>query len=66
MHDIEWAYDNDIKRDPLLLYSAFTEHGARNIAKVLASKLSMELLDGPMQREDGLWIIMVTNPFYVE
>lgn len=55
-------YDNDMD-EPVWLYTSMSRSGAIQMAKTLIAKMGVTVLEQPMQRDDGLWVIMFTNPF---
>lgn len=55
-------YNND-ENEPIWTFTAFTRVGAFVLAKRYRDKLGSEIVEEPFEREDGLWVFMVTNPF---
>ena len=49
--------------EPIWCFTAFTKGGAWVLARVYRNKIGAEIVEEPMQRDDGLWVFMVTNPF---
>ena len=49
----------------VLCFTAFTKRGAYVIAKHYREKLGAQILEEPMERDDGMWVFMVSNPFFV-
>jgi hypothetical protein len=58
-------YVND-EKELIWTFSAFTRSGAYVLAKVYRDKIGSEIVQEPFEREDGMWVFMVTNPFYEE
>jgi hypothetical protein len=55
-------YENDM--DELIwTFTAFTKGGAWVLAKRYRDKIGSTIIEEPMEREDGLWVFMVSNPF---
>ena len=52
--------DND---DLILVLSAFTKGGAYVLMKRYRDKMGAEIVEEPMEREDSMWVFMVSNPF---
>ena len=44
-------------------FSAFTKGGAYVLAKRYRDKLGCEIIEEPMERDDSMWVVMVSNPF---
>ena len=58
------AKRNEVKdEDLVLVLSAFTRGGAFVLLKRYRDKLGAMVLEEPMQREDEMWVFMVSNPF---
>jgi len=49
--------------DPVWCITAMTKNGAWVLAKRYRDKLGAEILEEPMEREDEVWVVMVSNPF---
>lgn len=49
--------------EPVWCFSAFTKGGAYVLAKRYRDKLGAEIIEEPMERDDGMWVFMVSNPF---
>jgi hypothetical protein len=49
--------------EPIWLFTAFTRGGAFVLAKRYRDKLGCEIIEEPMERDDGMWVFMVSNPF---
>lgn len=43
--------------------TAFTKGGAWVLAKRYRDKLGSTILEEPMERDDSMWVVMVSNPF---
>jgi len=63
---MESPYYNNDMNDAVWLYTSFSRAGAVQIAKTMRDKFGCVLLEQPMEREDGMWITMFTNPFLRE
>lgn len=55
-------YENS-EDEAVWLITAMTKSGAAVLAKRYRDKLGATILEEPMQREDEVWVVMVTNPF---
>jgi len=44
-------------------FTAMSKGGAYVIAKRYRDKMGSEIVEEPMQREDEVWVVMVSNPF---
>lgn len=44
-------------------FSAFTKGGAYVLAKRYRDKLGCEIIEEPMECDNGMWVFMVSNPF---
>lgn len=44
-------------------FTAMTKGGAWVLAKRYRDKLGCEIIEEPMERDDELWVFMVSNPF---
>ena len=55
-------YDNDMN-EPIWCFTAFTKGGAWVLAKTYRDKIGSSIVEEPMERDDGLWVFMVSNPF---
>jgi len=51
------------KDDPIWTYETMTYNGAVTLAKTVRDKMGCKLLEKPIQRDDGMWVIMFSNPF---
>lgn len=49
--------------DLILVLSAFTKGGAYVLMKRYRDKMGAEVVEEPMERDDSMWVFMVTNPF---
>jgi hypothetical protein len=49
--------------DLVLVLSAFTKGGAYVLMKRYRDKMGCEILEEPMERDDSMWVFMVSNPF---
>ena len=49
--------------DLVLVLSAFTKSGAYVLMKRYRDKMCAEILEEPMERDDSMWVFMVSNPF---
>ena len=49
--------------DLVLVLSAFTKSGAYVLMKRYRDKMGAEILEEPMERDDSMWVFMVSNPF---
>lgn len=49
--------------EPVWCFTAFTKGGAYVLAKRYRDKVGCEIVEEPMERDDGVWVFMVTNPF---
>ena len=49
--------------EPIWLFTAFTKGGAWVLMKRYRDKAGCEIIEEPMERDDGMWVFMVTNPF---
>lgn len=58
-------YVND-KDEPIWTFTAFTKGGAWVLAKRYRDKLGSEIIEEPMERDDELWVFMVSNPMLRE
>ena len=47
----------------ILVFTAFTKGGAYVLAKRYRDKLGCTIVEEPMERDDSMWVFMVTNPF---
>lgn len=55
-------YNND-ENEPIWTFTAFTRGGAFVLAKTYRDKIGSMIVEEPFEREDGMWVFMVTNPF---
>ena len=53
----------DVEDDLILVLSAFTKSGAYVLMKRYRDKMGAEILEEPMERDDSMWVFMVSNPF---
>lgn len=49
--------------DPIWCVSAFTKAGAWVLVRTYCKKMGCTLVEEPMERDDGMWMFMVSNPF---
>lgn len=49
--------------EPIWCFTAFTKGGAWVLAKRYRDKLGSQIVAEPMERDDTMWVFMVTNPF---
>lgn len=49
--------------DLIWTFTARTKAGAYVLAKRYRDKVGCEIVEEPMERDDELWVFMVTNPF---
>lgn len=49
--------------EPIWCFTAFTKGGAYVLMKRYRDKVGSEIVEEPMERDDGVWVFMVTNPF---
>lgn len=49
--------------EPVWVFTAFTKGGAWVLAKRYRDKLGSTIVEEPMQRDDEVWVVMVSNPF---
>lgn len=55
-------YENDMN-EPIWCFTAFTKGGAWVLAKRYRDKIGSTIIEEPMERDDGLWVFMVSNPY---
>jgi hypothetical protein len=55
-------YDNSLDEE-IWMYTCMSRPGAMGLAKTMQAKFGCTILEQPMEREDGCWVIMFTNPF---
>jgi hypothetical protein len=58
------VYYNNDENEPIWMFTAFTRSGAFVLAKTYRNKLGSEIIEEPFEREDGMWVFMVTNPWF--
>ena len=56
-----WGYENDADEE-IWTMSAMTRGGAFGLAKTMKDKFGVEVLEKPFERDDGVWVFMITNP----
>ena len=56
-------YENQ-ENELIWTFAAYTRGGAFVLAKTYRDKLGSEIVEEPFERDDGMWVFMVTNPFY--
>lgn len=56
-------YYNNEENELIWTFTAFTRGGAFVLAKRYRDKFGSEIVEEPFEREDGMWVFMVTNPF---
>jgi hypothetical protein len=49
--------------DSVWCITAMTKGGAWVLAKRYRDKMGSEIVEEPMEREDSIWVVMVSNPF---
>lgn len=49
--------------DPIWCITAFTKGGAWVLAKRYRDKLGSQIIEPPIERDDSMWVVMVSNPF---
>jgi hypothetical protein len=49
--------------EPVWCITAMTKGGAWVLAKRYRDKMGSTILEEPMEREDSIWVVMVSNPF---
>jgi len=57
---------NNKRDDPIWCYSAFSKIGAITLAKTMQNKFGCTLFEQPILRDDGMWVIMFSNPLMKE
>lgn len=55
-------YYNNKLEESVWMYTTMSRAGAIQLAKTMQKKFNCKILEQPMQREDGCWVIMFTNP----
>ena len=58
-------YVND-KDELIWTFTAMSKGGAWVLAKRYRDKLGCEIIEEPMERDDELWVFMVSNPMMKE
>ena len=54
-------YNNGLK-DEVWCYTALTDSGARQMMHTIRNALKSEVLEKPILRDDGIYVIMFRNP----
>ena len=54
-------YNNDVAEE-VWCYTALTESGARQMMYSIRNALKSEVLEKPILRDDGIYVIMFRNP----
>jgi len=57
---------NNKREDPIWCYSTFTRSGAIGLANLMKEKFGCKLFEQPILRDDGMWMIMFSNPLMKE
>lgn len=55
-------YFNNDPKEEVWCYTALTESGARQMLHTIRKVLGCEVLEKPILRDDGIYVIMFTNP----
>jgi hypothetical protein len=54
-------FEND-KDNPIWIFVAMTEGGARELAKTMKNVLKYTVIDRPIPMTNGMWAVMFMNP----
>lgn len=49
--------------EPIWCFTAFTKGGAWVLMKRYRDKVGCQIVEEPMERDDSMWVFMVTNPY---